>query len=81
LVLFLDVMRQRGNNFFERAGERVPNVLNFQFEPVMNGRDLPRPVNYGLVRISLPADVKIDPRKQPFIVFDPRAGKGPESAG
>jgi hypothetical protein len=44
-VLFLDVLRQRGNNFFERATEQVPNVLHFRFEPVMNGRDLPRPVN------------------------------------
>src|SRR5882724_6598796 len=76
-VLFLDVMRQRGNNYFERAGEQVPNVLHFRFEPVMNGCDLPRPVNYGLVRILPPDDVKFDPRKQPFIVFDPRAGQGP----
>ena len=37
-VLFLDVLRQRGNNYFERAGEQVPKVLHFQFEPVMNGR-------------------------------------------
>jgi hypothetical protein len=50
-VLLLDVMRQRGNNYFERAGEQVPNVLDFQFEPVMNGRDLPRPVNYRLVPV------------------------------
>jgi hypothetical protein len=62
-VLFLDVMRQRGNNYFERAAESVPNVLHFQFEPVMSGGDLPRPVNYGLVRILPPADVKVDPRK------------------
>jgi hypothetical protein len=79
-VLFLDVMRQRGKNYFERAGEQVPNVLHFEFEPVMNGRDLPRPVNYGLVRIVPSADVKIDPQKQPFIVFDPRA-KDPALAG
>jgi len=78
-VLFLDVMRQRGNNYFERAGEQVPNVLHFRFESVMNGCDLPRPVNYGLVRILPPDDVKFDPRKQPFIVFDPRAGQGPAS--
>ena len=80
-VLFLDIMRQRGNNYFERAGEQVPNVLHFQFEPVMSGRDLPRRVNYGLVRIVPPADVTIDPRKQPFIVFDPRAGQGPGIGG
>jgi hypothetical protein len=44
--------RQRGNNYFERAGEQAPNVLNFQFEPVMSGRDLPRPVNYDWCALS-----------------------------
>ena len=75
-VLFLDVLRQRGN-FFERATEQVPNVLRFRFELIMNGRDLPRPVNYGLVRILPPPDIKIDPQRQPFIIFDPCAGQGP----
>lgn len=80
-MLFLDVLRQRGNNYFERAADQVPNVLRFQFEPVMNGRDLPRPVNYGLVRILPPPGVRIDPQKQPFIIFDPRAGHGPGIGG
>lgn len=80
-VLFLDVLRQRGNNFFERTSEQVPHVLHFQYEPVMNGSDLPRPVNYGLVRILPPPDVRIDPQKQPFIIFDPRAGHGPGIGG
>jgi hypothetical protein len=44
-ALFLNVMRQRGNNYYDRAAEQVPNVLHFQFEPVMSGRDLPRPAN------------------------------------
>ncbi|MGA9599208.1 MAG: DUF3141 domain-containing protein [Methylocystis sp.] len=80
-VLFLDVMRQRGNNYFEHAAEQVPNVLRFRFQLVMDGRDLPRPVNYGLARILPPPDVKIDPRKQPFVIFDPRAGQGPGIGG
>ena len=42
---------------------------------------MPRPVNYGLVRIVPPAGVSIDPRKRPFIVFDPRAGHGPGIGG
>jgi pimeloyl-ACP methyl ester carboxylesterase len=80
-VLFLDVMRQRGNAHFEHMEERVPNVLTFQFEPVVRGIDLDRPVNYGLVRIVTPPDVTLDPRKRPFIVFDPRAGHGPGIGG
>jgi hypothetical protein len=80
-VLFLDVMRQRGNIHFEEAEKQAPNVLNFEFQLLMDGRELPRPVNYGLVRIVPPAGVKIDPRKRPFIVFDPRAGHGPGIGG
>src|SRR5690242_12581813 len=33
-VLTLDVLRQRGNNHVARRDEKVPNVLNFRFEPV-----------------------------------------------
>ena len=80
-VLFLDVMRQRGNNYAERSEQQVPHVLQFKFEPVMNGRELERPVNYGLVRVLPPEGVTVDPRKRPFIVFDPRAGHGPGIGG
>jgi hypothetical protein len=80
-VLFLDVMRQRGNDHFAHQAERTPNVLNFDFELVMGGLQLPRPVNYGLVRIVPPAGIEIDPRKRPFIIFDPRAGHGPGIGG
>ena len=80
-VLFLDIMRQRGNIHFEHAAQQVPNVLYFQFELVMSGKQLARPVNYGLVRILPPAGVKFDPKKRPYIVFDPRAGHGPGIGG
>src|SRR5260221_13654943 len=80
-VLFLDVLRQRGNNHLEHAAEQVPNVLHFEFELVMGGRELERPVNYGLVRILPPVGGQPDPRKRPFIVFDPRAGHGPGIGG
>jgi hypothetical protein len=80
-VLFLDVLRQRGNNFFERAAEPVPNVLHFGFEPVMNGRDLPRPVNYWLVRI-LPPPTSRSTRKSSHLLFSIRAqARGLASAG
>jgi Protein of unknown function (DUF3141) len=75
-------LAQQAFDYWTDAWQRsVPNVLHFPFEPVMNGRDLPRPVNYGLVRILPPPDVKIDPQKQPFIIFDPRAGHGPGIGG
>ena len=80
-ILLLDIMRQRGNDYFEHSDQEAPHVLTFDFEVVMTGRDLSRPVNYALVRIVPPADVKIDPIKRPFIVFDPRAGHGPGIGG
>jgi hypothetical protein len=80
-VLFLDVLRQRGNNYFEHNARQAPHVLAFQGELVLDGRTFERPVNYGLVRIIPPAGVIVDPKKRPFIVFDPRAGHGPGIGG
>jgi hypothetical protein len=80
-VLFLDVLRQRGNNAREHNARTVPHVLTFEAELVLDGRTLPRPVNYGLARIRPPAGVAVDERKRPFIVFDPRAGHGPGIGG
>ena len=80
-ILTLDVLRQRGNNYFEQAARISPSVLNFAADVVMDGRTFERPVNYVLVRIKPPSGVTIDPRKRPFIVFDPRAGQGPGIGG
>ncbi len=80
-VLFWDVMRQRGNNYLENIAKTAPNVLKFESSLVGDGRKLPRPVNYGLVRITPPTDVEIDQRKRPFVVIDPRAGHEPGIGG
>jgi hypothetical protein len=80
-VLYLDVLRRRGNDYREQSARVAPHVLSFDFALVVDGRTLPRPVNYGLVRITPPPDVKIDPHKRPFIIFDPRAGHGPGIGG
>lgn len=80
-VLFLDVMRERGNQYLEHMEQTKPNVLGFESELIMDGRDLPRPVNYELMRILPPAGVDIDPDMRPFVVVDPRAGHGPGIGG
>lgn len=81
-VLFLDVLRQRGNAFLEREDDAMRNVLTFGFEVVMDGRDLPRPVNYWMARVTPPAGAPpADPQNRPFIVIDPRAGHGPGIGG
>ncbi|MET0267634.1 MAG: DUF3141 domain-containing protein [Duganella sp.] len=80
-ILFLDVLRQRGNESNARAAKTAPHVLSFPFEIIMDGRDLARPVNYGLCYIAPPDGKAPDPSKRPFIVFDPRAGHGPGIGG
>ncbi len=80
-VLYWDVMRQRGNQYLEHMAQTAPNVLSMSYSLVLDGRNLPRPVNYGLLRIDPPEDVAVDPLKRPFLVVDPRAGHGPGIGG
>jgi hypothetical protein len=80
-ILFLDVLRQRGNIYQAQKAKQVPHVLQFDTELVLDGRALPRPVNYGLVRIVPPAGVEVGESKRPFVVVDPRAGHGPGIGG
>jgi hypothetical protein len=80
-VLFLDVMRRRGEQYREHLAETVPHVLDYEIELIADGRHLARPVNYGLVRIKPPSGIEIDPTRRPFVVVDPRAGHGPGIGG
>ena len=80
-VLFWDTLRQRGNNFVEHTREGLPPVLHFDYAMVLDGRELPRPVNYALVRIAPPAGVKVDDALRPYVIIDPRAGHGPGIGG
>jgi pimeloyl-ACP methyl ester carboxylesterase len=80
-VLFMDVMRRRGEQYREHLSETVPHVLNYEIELIADGRNLDRPVNYGLVRVKPPAGVEIDLTRRPFVVIDPRAGHGPGIGG
>jgi pimeloyl-ACP methyl ester carboxylesterase len=80
-VLFLDIMRRRGDQYREHIAETAPHVLNYAVELIMDGRKLESPVNYALVRIIPPKGVEIDLNRRPFIVVDPRAGHGPGIGG
>src|SRR5271163_3882226 len=80
-VLFLDVLRARGNDYREQSKREAPHVLNFEPELIVDGRRLERPVNYALLRIRPSPGVQTDPSKRPFIIFDPRAGHGPGIGG
>lgn len=80
-VLFWDVMRKRGNTFLEHYEKGKPPVLRFKYEILIDGRNLERPCNYVLLRIPPEEGLKIDPKKRPFVVVDPRAGHGPGIGG
>lgn len=75
-VLFLDIMRQRGNQFVEHERAGCPPVLAYDYEVLIEGSTLARPVNYSLVRIYPPADVVVHEDRRPYIIIDPRAGHG-----
>lgn len=101
-ILFIDILRKRGNNYLDHLKKGQPPVLTFDYEVILDGRTLDRPVNYTLVHIidrrnyvgetrnysverrrkSLKKRGKIiDPKKQPILVIDPRAGNGPGIGG
>ncbi len=80
-ILLLEVLGKRSENYQEHAAKIAPHVLKFDFDLVMDGHKLPRPVNYVLVRVKPPAGVEIDEEKRPFVIVDPRAGHGPGIGG
>ncbi|HET7097080.1 MAG TPA: DUF3141 domain-containing protein [Casimicrobiaceae bacterium] len=80
-ILFWDTLRERGNVAIERNQAGLPPVLHFDYETVVDGRTLERPVNYALVRIVPPEGVIVDAKRRPYVIIDPRAGHGPGIGG
>lgn len=84
-ILFWDTLRQRGESMLahERVGK--PPLLDFDYEVVLDGRKLPRPTNYSLLRITRIGENCVedclDTTKPPVMVIDPRAGHGPGIGG
>ncbi len=80
-IIFLDILRKRGDNFFQTIRQGEPPVLIFGYQVIHSGTDLERPVNYDLSRITPSRSQTIDPTKRPIVVIDPRAGNGPGIGG
>jgi pimeloyl-ACP methyl ester carboxylesterase len=80
-VLFLDALRERGNNYLRHVQAGQPPLLHFDYETVMDGRTFERPVNYALLKITPPEGVTVDPARRPYVIIDPRAGHGPGIGG
>jgi pimeloyl-ACP methyl ester carboxylesterase len=76
-VLFLDTLCRRGDACIVREKEGFKPVLAFDYDMIVDGRTLNRPVNYALVRIR-PPEGTIAPREdgRPWVIIDPRAGHG-----
>ena len=81
-ALVLDALRRRGNAYLEHVESGAPPLLKFDHQVVLDGRQLPRPCNYALLRIVPPPDFGAEePSARPVIVVDPRAGHGPGIGG
>jgi hypothetical protein len=79
-VLYTDILRQRGDQYFEHLEAGQPPVLAYGYEVMLDGADFDDPVNYYLVRID-PGEHAVDASKRPFVIIDPRAGHGPGIGG
>ena len=80
-LIFLDILRQSGNQQAEMTSRPINAVLIYDYEVILKGTSLPRPVNYALVRVVPPKGTVIDQTKRPVVVIDPRAGQGPGIGG
>ncbi len=86
-VLMSDVLRRRGNQYFDYMAASMPPITPFPLEAILDGRELDRPVNRTLVRVTdrRTADTGRrsewgDQTKRPIIFQDPDAGRGLISA-
>lgn len=80
-ILTADALRKRGDIFLEHEAADCPPVLIYQYETIMDGKDLPHPCNYMLLEILPPEGAAVDPKRRPYVIIDPRAGHGPGIGG
>jgi len=73
-TLFYDVLRQRGNLSLEQETAPTQPVLDFEFDVLIDGQSLERPVNYSLLRIHPNPNVPTRDDRAPILIIDPRAG-------
>ncbi len=81
MILTMDTLRKRGDIFLEHEAAGCPPVLIYDYEVVMDGKDMPYPSNYMLLKITPPDGVTINENRRPYIIIDPRAGHGPGIGG
>ncbi len=84
-VLFLDTLRERGDNMLEHQRQNMPPLLDFEYELLLDARRFAHPANYALLRVTGAEGERHedceDPAKPPVVIIDPRAGHGPGIGG
>lgn len=50
-ILLIDTIRKRGNTYLDHLEKGQPPALIYNYEVILKGADLERPVNYSLARI------------------------------
>src|SRR5689334_10290734 len=80
-VLFLDIMRQRGDQYRQHVAQTAPHVLSYAAELIIDGRKLAEPVNLARAGCVPPRGVGMDRRGGRLVVVDPGAGHGPGMGG
>lgn len=82
-VLTLDALRKWSDMNVETQEKGAPpeHVLHYDFEIVIDGKTLPDPCNYLLLRIVPGAGQQTREWKRPYVIIDPRAGHGPGIGG
>ena len=80
-ALFFDTLIDRGNAYQEHLDKGTPPLLKFDYEMLIDGRELPEPCNYALLHLLPPAEMPVNFELRPVVVVDPRAGHGPGIGG
>lgn len=80
-VLTRDILRRRGDIFLEHEAAGTPPVLVYDYEVIVDGKTLPRPCNYMLLKIVPKGGDTSHDWKRPYVIIDPRAGHGPGIGG
>lgn len=84
-VLFLDTLRERGDDMLDHQRQNMPPLLIFDYELLLDARRFEDPANYALLKVTGAEGIRyedcVDPDKPPVIILDPRAGHGPGTGG
>lgn len=81
-ILYFDALHDRGATYLHHVKSGKPPVLAFEYDIILDGRNLTDPANYALAAIRPPEGYPAtDFSLRPFVVIDPRAGHGPGIGG